>query len=142
MPIDRPLLAVPAVICRNTIATGVSSEGVVLGSLREKPLKIGTKVVSPGRYVTFGSPIGATSGRMFKGIVMLIAPSCGGHLRQRDRRWGQIRQTTTAEARFDEGKATSPSAARQTIRRFGCQRGWLGSNFVAARLDETENHTQ
>ncbi len=84
----------------------------------------------------------AISGRMFKEILMLIASSCGGHLRQRDRRWGQIRQTTTADARLDEGKATSCSAAKQTIRRFGCQRGWLGSNFVAARLDETENHTQ
>ena len=56
MPIDCPLLAVPAVICRNITATGVSSEAVVPDSLREKPVKIGTNVVSHGPYVTFGWP--------------------------------------------------------------------------------------
>jgi len=40
--------------------------------------------------------------------------------------------------RLDEGKATSSSAARRATRRFGCQPGWLRSNFFAARLDETE----
>ncbi len=53
-----------------------------------------------------------------------------------------MRQTTTAEVLLDEGKATSSSAARRATPRFGCQRGWLRSNFVGARRDETENHPQ
>ena len=62
---------------------------MVPDSLREKPVEVGTKVVSPGRYVTFRWPVSAISGRMSKEILMLVR-----------------------------------------------------SNFVVARLDETENHTQ
>jgi hypothetical protein len=54
-------------------------------------------------------------------------------------RSGQIRQTTTAEVCLDEGQATSFGPARQETGRFGCQRGWLRLNFVAACLDETKN---
>jgi hypothetical protein len=57
-------------------------------------------------------------------------------------RWGQMRQTATAEMRLDEGKATSSSTARRATRRFGFEQRQLRLNFVAARLDETENHTQ
>jgi hypothetical protein len=53
MPIDRPLLAVPAVICRDIIATDVSSEAAVPGSLREKPIKIGTQVVRSNLVVAW-----------------------------------------------------------------------------------------
>src|SRR5205807_6787236 len=32
--------------------------------------------------------------------------------------------------------------SRRATRRFACQRGWLRPNFVAVRLDETENRAQ
>jgi hypothetical protein len=57
-------------------------------------------------------------------------------------RSGQTRQTTTAEVRLDQGKATSFGLARRATRRFGCQTGATTVEFVAARLDETENHAQ
>jgi hypothetical protein len=89
---------------------------VVPGSLWEKPVKIGTKVVSPGAASgSDGRWARYLDGRTFKEIVMLIAPSCGGHLRQARREMGQIRQTTTAEERFDERKATSSSADNPAI---------------------------
>src|ERR1700730_14227312 len=53
-----------------------------------------------------------------------------------------MRQTATAEVRLDEGKAMSSSAARWATRRFGFEQRQLRSNFVAARLDETENRAQ
>jgi hypothetical protein len=56
-----------------------------------------------------------------------------------DRASGSVVEACVA---LDKGKATSSSAARRATRRFGCQRGWLRSNFVAARPDETENHAQ
>jgi hypothetical protein len=46
------------------------------------------------------------------------------------------------EMRLDEGKATTSSAAKRAIRRFGFEQRQLRSNFVAPRLDETENHAQ
>jgi hypothetical protein len=55
---------------------------------------------------------------------------------------GQVRQTATAAMRLDEGKAMSSSTARRATRRFGFERRESRSNFVAARLDETENHAQ
>src|ERR1700730_3326287 len=53
-----------------------------------------------------------------------------------------MRQTATAEVRLDEGKAMTCSAARWGTRRFGFEQRQLRSNFVAARLDETENRAQ
>jgi hypothetical protein len=44
-----------------------------LTSLREKLIKIGAKVVTHGRYVTFQMAEVAVSGRMFNEILMLIA---------------------------------------------------------------------
>jgi hypothetical protein len=38
--------------------------------------------------------------------------------------------------------ATGCSLASRATRRFGCQRGWLRSNFVARRPDGTEDHAQ
>jgi hypothetical protein len=32
-----------------------------------------------------------------------------------------------------------PAPAKRVTRRLGCERGWLRANFVAVRLDETEN---
>jgi hypothetical protein len=53
-----------------------------------------------------------------------------------------MRQAATAEVRLDEGKATSSSTARRATRRFGFEQRQSRSNFVAVRLDETENHAQ
>ena len=44
-----------------------------LTSLREKPIKIGARVVSHGRHVAFQMAEVAVSGQMFKEILMLIA---------------------------------------------------------------------
>ena len=44
-----------------------------LTSLREKLIKIGAKVVSHGRYVTFQMAEVAVSRLMFRDILMLIA---------------------------------------------------------------------
>jgi hypothetical protein len=54
-------------------AVGPSS----LTSLREKVNKIGAKVVSHGRYVTFQMAEVAVSQLMFRDILMLIAPASG-----------------------------------------------------------------
>jgi hypothetical protein len=48
-----------------------------------------------------------------------------------------LRQTTTAEVRLDEGKATSSSGARRATRRFACEQRLLRSIFIAARPAET-----
>jgi hypothetical protein len=53
-----------------------------------------------------------------------------------------MRQTATAEVRLDEGKATSSSTAKRATQGFGSEQRQLRSNFVAVRLDETENRTQ
>jgi hypothetical protein len=56
-----------------TLAMPKSAEPRSLTSLREKLIKIGAKVVSHGRYVTFQMAEVALSRRMFANILMLIA---------------------------------------------------------------------
>jgi Transposase DDE domain group 1 len=56
-----------------TLAMPKTAEPWSLTSLREKLIKIGAKVVSHGRYVTFQMAEVAVSRRMFKEILMLIA---------------------------------------------------------------------
>ena len=48
-----------------------------LNSLREKLIKIGAKVVSHGRYVTFQMAEVAVPRQMFREILMLIARIAG-----------------------------------------------------------------
>ena len=52
--------------------------------LLEKLIKIGVKVVSPGRYVTFQMAEVAVSRQTFNEILSLIAHDCGRRLRQRE----------------------------------------------------------
>jgi hypothetical protein len=52
-----------------------------------------------------------------------------------------MRQTATVEMRFDEGKAASSGATRPSDSPFWLPTGRLRSNFVAARLVETEKQT-
>src|SRR3984893_9276383 len=122
-----------------TLAMPKTAEPWSLTSLREKLIKIGAKLISHGRYVTFQMAEVAVPKQMFREILALIvrlrappAPACPADGRQ-------MRQTATAEVRLDEGKATSSSTARRATRRFGFEQRQLRSNFVAARLDETEN---
>ena len=49
-------------------------------------------------------------------------------------------QTTTAEVRLDQGKAASSGAVWPSDSLCWLLSGRLRSNFVAARLDEAENH--
>ncbi len=56
-----------------TLAMPKAAEPWSLTSLREKLIKIGAKVVSHGRYVTFQLAEVAVSRQMFAEILMLIA---------------------------------------------------------------------
>ena len=56
-----------------TLATPKAAEPRSLTSVREKLIKIGAKVVSHGRYVTFQLAEVAVSRQMFADILMLIA---------------------------------------------------------------------
>jgi hypothetical protein len=53
-----------------------------------------------------------------------------------------MRQTTTAEVRIDEGKATSSGAARQASHRFGCPRHPLPSNLVVTEAQKRDDGAQ
>jgi DDE family transposase len=115
-----------------TLAMPKAAEPWSLTSLREKLIKIGAKVVSHGRYVTFQMAEVAVSRQMLAEILMLIAPAASAARTGMNGRSGQMRQTMTAEVRLDEGKATSSGAARPSYSPFGCQRGRLRSNFVVS----------
>jgi hypothetical protein len=56
-----------------TLAIPKAAESRSLTSLREKLIKIGAKVVSHGRYLTFQMAEVAVSPLMFRDILMLIA---------------------------------------------------------------------
>jgi hypothetical protein len=56
-----------------TLALPKAAEPWSLSSLREKLIKIGAKVVSHGRYVTFQMAEVAVSRQMFADILSLIA---------------------------------------------------------------------
>ena len=56
-----------------TLATPTTAEPWCLTSLRDKLIKIGAKVVSHGRYVTFQMAEVAVPRQMFKEILSLIA---------------------------------------------------------------------
>jgi hypothetical protein len=52
-----------------TLALPKTTEPSSLTSLREKLIKIGAKVVTHGRYVTFQAAEGAVSRQMFQGLA-------------------------------------------------------------------------
>jgi len=56
-----------------TLAMPKAAEPWSLASLRDKLIKIGAKVVSHGRYVTFQMAEVAVSHQMFQEILSLIA---------------------------------------------------------------------
>ena len=125
-----------------TLAMPKTAEPWSLTSLREKLIKIGAKVVSHGRYVTFQMAEVAVPRQMFAGNPVADRPAAGAARTGMTGRSGQMRQTTTAEVRLDEGKAASSGPARPSNSTIWLPTGRLRSNFVAARLDETENRAQ
>jgi hypothetical protein len=106
-----------------TLAMPKAAERWSLTSLREKLIKIGAKVVSHGRYVTFQMAEVAVSRQMFADILMLIARLRAP--RQREGRRGQTGQATTAKVRLDTGKPARFSASAQSTGWFTacCARG-------------------
>ena len=121
-----------------TLAIPETAEPWSLTSLREKLIKIGAKVVSHGRYVTFQMAEVAVPRQMFADILSLIA-RCGHRPRQHER--GQAR-SLTPEVRPDDGKAPNFSPARPSISPPSLSAGRRRPNFIAARLAETEMRTQ
>ena len=95
-----------------TLVMPKAAEPWSLTSLREKLIKIGARVASHGRYVASRWPRSRCRGRCSKKFSRL-SPGCGRRPRQHEGRWDRMRQTTMAEVRLDEGKATSSRAARR-----------------------------
>ena len=94
---------------------------MIRASLRERLIKIGTKVVSHGQYVTFQMAEVAVPRQMFQEILSLIAGS-GRRPRRHDREIGEMRRPATAEVRLDLKAKRRVSALRgQASRHFGCQ---------------------
>jgi hypothetical protein len=65
--------ATTSAIFMRTMAMPKATEPWSLTSLREKLIKIGAKVVSRGRYITFQMAEVAVSRRTFADILLLIA---------------------------------------------------------------------
>jgi hypothetical protein len=97
-----------------TLALPKTAEPWSLTSLREKLTKIGGKVVSHGRYVTFQPAEVAVSRQMFTRNP-LADRSTGHRPRQHEGRRRQIRQATTEGVRLDAGKAGPFSASAYRI---------------------------
>ena len=113
-----------------TLAAPKAAEPWSLTSLRKKLIKIGAKVVSHGRYVTFQLAEVAVSRQMFKEILMLI-PGCGRRRPQHDGGFGS-EGGKKGEVCFDEGKATSSRRRWRATHRFGHLSVSLRTKLVAA----------
>jgi hypothetical protein len=85
------------------LAMPKAAEPWSLTSLQEKLIKIGAKVVSHGRYVTFQMAEVTVSRRMFRDILMLIARLRAPPPRHEER-WCQMRQTTTARCALNRAQ--------------------------------------
>ncbi len=123
-----------------TLAMPKTAEPWSLTSLREKLIKIGAKVVSHGRYVTFQMAEVAVPRQMFAEILSLIARPARTARASVTEDARRMRQTTTVEVRLDQGKAASFGAVGPTRPPFWLLPGRLRANFVAARLPGTEDH--
>jgi hypothetical protein len=92
-----------------TLAMPKIAEPWSLTSLREKLIKIGAKVVTPGRYVTFQMAEVARCSKKF----CRSSPGCGRRRHQRDREMGS--KTETAEMRLDQGRTTAIVFAKKPV---------------------------
>ena len=86
-----------------TLAMPKPAEPWSLTSLREKLIKIGAKVVSHGRYVTFQMAEVAVSRQMFQEILTLIAAADAARASVKCRK--RIDRQTTEEVRPDRSRA-------------------------------------
>src|SRR5271154_1332352 len=96
-----------------TLALPKAAEPWSLTSLREKLIKIGVKVVSHGRYVTFQLAEVAVSRQMFAEILMLIAQLRAPCASMSSAGSGDA-PAMTAEVRPGASKATHFSASVQS----------------------------
>jgi hypothetical protein len=105
-----------------TLAMPKAAEPWSLTSLREKLIKIGAKVVSHGRYITFQMAEVAVSRQTFANSLSLIA-GCGHRPRQHDREMGPD-ATDGRRQRCALIKASRPVPAPRgrASHHFGCQR--------------------
>ena len=92
-----------------TLAMPKTAEPWSLTSLREKLIKIGAKVVSHGRYVTFQMAEVAVSRQMFAEILSL-SPGFGGRRLPHDRAIG-------SNATDDDGRIAPRSRQSHEFRR-------------------------
>jgi hypothetical protein len=102
-----------------TLAMPAGAEPWSLTSLREKPIKIGAKVVSHGRYVMFQMAEVAGATADVPRHPAADRPTAGTAGTSMTGRWGQMRQTETAGVRLDERKTMGCNASVRSIGRFG-----------------------
>jgi len=124
-----------------TLAMPKTAEPWSLTSLREKLIKIGAKVVSHGRYVTFQMAEVAVPRQMFAEILSLIARLQAPH---RSGMTAAVSDETDDEGRGVPGMKQSHEfrTPRGEQPERLCERGWLRPNFIAVCLDETEDRAQ
>jgi Transposase DDE domain group 1 len=114
-----------------TLAMPKAVEPWSLTSLRDKLIKIGAMVVSPGRYVTFQMAEIAVSRQMFADILRLIARP-RAPARESMRVVGSDATGTTGEVRLDAGRAASSAPRRRAKCGFDAS-GPRGARFTVAR---------
>jgi Transposase DDE domain group 1 len=101
-----------------TLAVPKAAEPWSLTSLNEKLVKIGAKVVSHGRYVTFQMPRSRCRDRCSPESCRW-SPGYGHRPGQHERREGPMRSMTMGKVRLDAGKALRFRASAQSAGRFG-----------------------
>jgi hypothetical protein len=114
-----------------TLAVPKAAEPRSLTSLNEKLVKIGAKVVSHGRYVTFQMARSRCRDRCSREFCRW-SPGYGNRPRQHERREGPMRSRTMGKVRLDAGKALRFRASAQSAGRFDRLRT-CGARFVVAR---------
>ena len=85
-----------------------------LTSLREKLVRIGAKVVSHGRYVTFQMAEVAVPRQIVRRNPLVDRAVAGTPSTSSERRWGRMRQMMIGDVRFDAGKAKRSRASAQS----------------------------
>ena len=101
-----------------TLAMPKAAEPWSLTSLREKLIKIGARVVSHGRYVTFQMAEVAVSRQMFVGHPVADRPAAGTTCASMREQRDQMRRATTAKVCLDLAKSarlTVPGAINHRL---------------------------
>jgi hypothetical protein len=103
-----------------TLAIPTTAEPWSLTSLREKLIKIGAKVVSHGRYVTFQMAEVAASRQMFQETDAHRPVAGAAHSTMRGL-WGRKAWTTVGEVRLDEANDQVPAPQGKVTHGFHCR---------------------